>query len=78
MTALPLAHGIPSPGYRIEEEEQPGSLKVDKLKKLGLPPGPLYQGVKGRKDHSAARWAKDTRNRFYRPTEAWPYIGNPW
>mgnify|MGYP001199822251 CR=1 FL=1 len=46
VTALSLAHGIPSFGYRIEEEEQPGSLKVDELKKLGLPPGPLYKELK--------------------------------
>ncbi|RBW70636.1 ribonuclease Z [Bacillus taeanensis] len=41
-----LVHGIPSFGYRIEEENQAGSLQVDKLKALGVPPGPLYGQLK--------------------------------
>ncbi|RAL26951.1 ribonuclease Z [Thermoflavimicrobium daqui] len=41
-----LEHGIPSFGYRIVEEEKPGSLQVDKLKALGISPGPIYQKIK--------------------------------
>nr|WP_073152612.1 ribonuclease Z [Seinonella peptonophila] len=41
-----LAHGIPSYGYRIEENDRPGELLVDQLKKLGIPPGPIYKRLK--------------------------------
>lgn len=49
VTALPLAHGIPSYGYRIEEQDQPGALQVHKLKRLGLQPGPLFKELKAGK-----------------------------
>lgn len=41
-----LEHGIPSYGYRIEEKDQPGTLDANRLKELGVPPGPLYQRLK--------------------------------
>lgn len=41
-----LDHGIPSFGYRIIEKEKPGELLVDKLKSLGIKPGPIYQQIK--------------------------------
>jgi ribonuclease Z len=44
--ARKLDHGIPSYGYRIEERDQPGSLKVEKLKKADIPPGPHYKLLK--------------------------------
>lgn len=41
-----LDHGIPSFGYRIVEKDKPGELLVDKLKSLGIKPGPIYQQIK--------------------------------
>lgn len=41
-----LEHGIPSFGYRIEEPDRPGSLRIDLLKRDGVPPGPLYRRIK--------------------------------
>ncbi|WP_323704806.1 ribonuclease Z [Mammaliicoccus sp. Dog046] len=44
--ALPLKHGILSVGYRITAPDIEGKLEVDKLKRLGMEPGPKYQEVK--------------------------------
>jgi ribonuclease Z len=41
-----LEHGIPSYGYRIEEQDMPGILMVDALKDLGISPGPIYSQLK--------------------------------
>lgn len=41
-----LDHGVPSFGYRIVEKDAPGELLVEKLKALGIPPGPLYGKIK--------------------------------
>ncbi|SFI85362.1 ribonuclease Z [Thermoflavimicrobium dichotomicum] len=41
-----LEHGIPSYGYRLMEKDQPGSLQVERLKSLGIPPGPHYKELK--------------------------------
>ncbi|MFS0672746.1 ribonuclease Z [Ornithinibacillus sp. 179-J 7C1 HS] len=41
-----LDHGIPSYGFRIEEKSKPGELQVDKLKSLGVSPGPIYSQIK--------------------------------
>ncbi|MGB3161198.1 MAG: ribonuclease Z [Carnobacterium sp.] len=46
VSCLPLEHGIESFGYRIEETDHQGSLQVEKLKKLGVPFGPLYGKLK--------------------------------
>lgn len=37
-----LDHVVPSLGYRIEEDERPGALQVDRLRALRLSPGSLY------------------------------------
>ena len=44
--AKKLDHGISSFGYRIIERDQPGPLLVDKLKEMGVSPGPLYKKIK--------------------------------
>lgn len=41
-----LEHGIPSFGYRIEEKAKQGVLIVDRLKELGIKPGPIYKALK--------------------------------
>jgi ribonuclease Z len=41
-----LQHGIPSYGYRVIEKNLPGTLLVDKLKQVGIEPGPLYKKLK--------------------------------
>lgn len=42
-----LEHGILCFGYRIVEKDLKGALEVDKLQKLGISPGPIYQKIKG-------------------------------
>ncbi len=37
-----LDHVIPSFGFRIVEDERPGELQVERLRTLGLGPGPYY------------------------------------
>lgn len=46
--ALPLKHGILSVGYRITAPDIEGKLDVNKLKELGIKPGPFYQEVKAK------------------------------
>lgn len=41
-----LEHGIPSYGYRIVEKDRPGVLLVNKLKEIGVGPGPIYKRIK--------------------------------
>ncbi len=44
--AKKIEHGIDSYGYRVIEKDLPGTLLVDKLKKSGIQPGPIYQKIK--------------------------------
>lgn len=44
--ARKLEHGIPSFGFRIVEKDRPGTLLVEKLKELGIKPGPQYRKIK--------------------------------
>ncbi|UZJ80731.1 ribonuclease Z [Fictibacillus sp. KU28468] len=48
--AKQLEHVIPCFGFRVEEQAQPGKLEAGLLKKMGLPPGPLYQQLKEGRD----------------------------
>ncbi|MBB6284236.1 ribonuclease Z [Geobacillus subterraneus] len=41
-----LDHGMPSYGFRVVEKDLPGPLLVDRLKALGVRPGPIYQQIK--------------------------------
>lgn len=41
-----LTHGIPSYGFRIAEKDTQGELLVDKLKSIGIMPGPIYRSIK--------------------------------
>lgn len=41
-----LEHGIPSYGFKIIEKDKIGELLVDKLKDLGVRPGPIYKEIK--------------------------------
>ncbi|GIO21865.1 ribonuclease Z [Oceanobacillus sp. J11TS1] len=41
-----LSHGIPSFGFRIIEKDKPGELLVEKLKAMGIQPGPIYGKIK--------------------------------
>lgn len=41
-----LDHGVTSFGYRIKEKDSLGSLQTDKLKAMGISPGPIYQQIK--------------------------------
>lgn len=44
--AARLEHGITCFGYRIEEPDRPGALRVDLLNRDGVPPGPHYRQLK--------------------------------
>ncbi|WP_067728157.1 ribonuclease Z [Oceanobacillus damuensis] len=44
--AKQLDHGIQSFGYRIVEKDKPGELLVDRLKEIGILPGPIYREIK--------------------------------
>lgn len=44
--ACELEHGIQSFGFRVVEKDRPGTLLVDKLKELGIKPGPQYRQIK--------------------------------
>lgn len=45
-----LDHRLPSFGFRITEKPLPGQLNLEKLKELGVPPGPLYGRLKKGED----------------------------
>ncbi|WLR46344.1 ribonuclease Z [Halobacillus litoralis] len=44
--AVKLEHGLESYGYILKEKDQLGELQPDKLKMLGVKPGPIYQKIK--------------------------------
>jgi ribonuclease BN (tRNA processing enzyme) len=39
-------HSIPSFGFVITEQDEPGKLDAHHLRELGIPPGPLYARIK--------------------------------
>ncbi|GAB3791557.1 ribonuclease Z [Virgibacillus kimchii] len=47
--AKELDHKIPTFGFRIVEKNRPGELLVEKLKNLGIEPGPVYRQIKEKK-----------------------------
>ena len=44
--AKKMQHGVPCYAYSIEEKDQPGALLVDKLREIGVKPGPIYREIK--------------------------------
>ncbi|MDO4879386.1 MAG: ribonuclease Z [Neisseria sp.] len=42
VSAHPLAHRIPSFAYRIAQAPRPGGLQVERLRQLGIQPGPQF------------------------------------
>ncbi|PWA13184.1 ribonuclease Z [Pueribacillus theae] len=46
VTVKELEHAIQSFGYRMKEKKKPGSLLVDRLKEIGVKPGPAYAALK--------------------------------
>ncbi|PAD22132.1 ribonuclease Z [Terribacillus saccharophilus] len=44
--AVQLSHGITCLGYIVEEKAVQGELKVEKLRHLGISPGPIYRQIK--------------------------------
>src|SRR5690625_4188181 len=44
--AVTLDHNILSFGYRITEKDKLGELNVQKLKEMGIKPGPIYRTIK--------------------------------
>ncbi len=46
VSCAPLKHRIPAFGYRVSEGDRPGRFDVEKARKLGIPPGPLYGKLK--------------------------------
>lgn len=47
--AVALEHGLDSFGYILKEKEKLGELQPEKLKELGINPGPIYQRIKNQK-----------------------------
>ena len=41
-----VKHRVPTFGFVITENARPGKLNVNKLKELGVQPGPLYSSIK--------------------------------
>ncbi|MDQ0111378.1 ribonuclease Z [Paenibacillus harenae] len=50
VVASTLIHRVPCFGYRVVEHDQPGRLLADKLKQLGVAPGPQYGLLKQGQD----------------------------
>lgn len=46
VTAIPMIHNIECYGYIFKERDEIGELRVDKLKALGIVPGPIYREIK--------------------------------
>ncbi|MDN6640229.1 MAG: ribonuclease Z [Tetragenococcus sp.] len=46
VTCKKLDHGIASFGFRVAEKDHKGELQVEKLKALGIKPGPIYGKLK--------------------------------
>ncbi len=46
VSCFALEHGMPSFGYCVQEHDKPGELLVDRLKEMGVQPGPIYQKIK--------------------------------
>lgn len=46
VTCKKLDHGIASYGFRVTEKDHKGELQVEKLKTLGIKPGPVYGKLK--------------------------------
>ncbi|KHE71851.1 ribonuclease Z [Halobacillus sp. BBL2006] len=44
--AIALRHGLESYGYILKEKDKIGELQPEKLKALGINPGPVYQKIK--------------------------------
>lgn len=44
--AVKLQHGLDSYGYIVKEKDKMGELRPDKLKEIGVEPGPIYQKIK--------------------------------
>lgn len=48
--AAPILHRVFTVGYVIQEETKVGKLDVEKLKKTGIKPGPLFSKIKNKED----------------------------
>ena len=46
VTCAPLAHRVPSFGYRVSERDKPGHFAVEKASAAGIPAGPLFGRLK--------------------------------
>lgn len=41
-----LDHGVPSLAYKVKEKDKLGELQAEKLKQIGIKPGPIYKEIK--------------------------------
>lgn len=64
-----LDHRIDSYGFRIEEADQIGELLVDRLKELGVEPGPIYKQIKENEETKLPTGEIIKRKNFVGPTK---------
>lgn len=65
-----LNHGkMLSLGFRIEEKDKIGELLVDKLRHIGIPPGPIYKQIKENEQTTLEDGRVINRNEFIGPNK---------
>ncbi|MGM8365070.1 ribonuclease Z [Virgibacillus sp. W0181] len=64
-----LDHRIQSFGFRIVEKDKRGSLLVERLKKAGIPPGPIYTEIKNKEEVTLPNGQKLNTSPFHGPTK---------
>lgn len=65
-----LKHRIPAYGYRIEEKDRPGRLRVEEAQALGIPSGPLYGKLKRGETVTLPDGRRIAGSRLCDPTES--------
>ena len=67
--AAVLHHRIPCFGYVIHEKDKPGTLNVQKLKDIGIKPGPIYSQIKAGISVTLENGTVINPNEFLGPTK---------
>lgn len=70
ITSIKLEHGIESYGFRIKEKNKPGELLVNKLKDIGISPGPIYKEIKENEEVTLQDGTRIKRSDFIGPEKS--------